>query len=120
MVCIFMLVISLVACGNDIQNEGNIGESPRQVQKDDQHTKVVTTKVENVEAIYIGQNDNNTVKVIVDGKLNTFLLQEHKDTELKTFVKDDKVKISYTIKTEQVKDGEIKTSYLTKIEKVSD
>lgn len=114
---VFLLAAMLTACGNDMKTtQKNINET-QQVQRV-VDPKVVTTTIENVEAIYVVQNDNNSVEIIVDGKLNTFRLDEMKDTDFKTLTKDDKVKISYTIKTEQVKDGEIKWSNLTKIEKV--
>ncbi|RCW42436.1 hypothetical protein [Paenibacillus prosopidis] len=117
MIVLFLLVAMLTACGNDMKTtRKNINET-QQVQRV-VDPKVVTTTIENVEAIYVVQNDNNSVEIIVDGKLNTFRLDEMKDTDFKTLTKDDKVKISYTIKTEQVKDGEIKWSNLTKIEKV--
>ncbi|MGM0883733.1 MAG: hypothetical protein ACQEXQ_22200 [Bacillota bacterium] len=117
MIVLFLLAAMLTACGNDMKTtQKNINET-QQVQRV-VDPKVVTTTIENVEAIYVVQNDNNSVEIIVDGKLITFRIDEMKDTDFKTLTKDDKVKISYTIKTEQVKDGEIKWSNLTKIEKV--
>jgi predicted small lipoprotein YifL len=123
MIVILMLAISLTACGNgeiiNIKNSDASIENEQEVNKEAPHTKVITTTYEDVKAVYIEQNDNKSVEVIVDEKPNTFLLEELKDTDFKTFTKDDKVKITYIIKNEQVKDGEIKTSYLTKIEKVN-
>jgi hypothetical protein len=115
-IILFLLTFVLTACGNDMDNQKNIDEA-REVQRDE-NPKVITTVSKNIEAIYVGQNDNNSAELTIDGKQNTFQLGELNDNEINTLGKGDEVKISYMIKTEQVKDGEIKWAYLTEIEKV--
>lgn len=79
MIGISLLSISLVACSNSQSEKDSVLMEQEVIKEDNQQKKVITTMViENTDAVYVGQKDNNTVEIIVDGEIKTSYLTKIK------------------------------------------